>query len=91
MFISNFGNSIAYCEALGVSKVFAEYAEHHSHEDIESLGFNCNSGYVYLSLECGFQIVSMLGQDIEYCITDFVTGNEIFFDSWAEFQADRKI
>jgi hypothetical protein len=91
MFNFSFGESIAYCEAQGVSKVFAEYAQHHAGEEIESLGFNSNSGYVYLSLECGFQIVSMLGADIEYCLTDFYTGEEIFFDSWAELLADKKI
>jgi hypothetical protein len=91
MFNFSLGESIAYCEAQGVSKVFAEYAKHHTGEEIESLGFNSNSGYVYLSLDSGFQIVSMLGQDIEYCISDFITGDEIFFDSWAELLADKKI
>ena len=91
MLISNFGECIAYCEAQGVSKVFAEYAKHHSGDEIESLGFNANSGYVYLSLESGFQIVSMLGEDIEYCLTDCCTGEEVFFQSWAELLADKKI
>ena len=91
MFNFSLGESIAFCEAQGVSKVFAEYAQHHTGEEIESLGFNSNSGYVYLSLECGFQIVSMLGADIEYCLVDFYTGDEIFFDSCAELLADKKI
>jgi hypothetical protein len=33
----------------------------------------------------------MLGAEIEYCLTDFYTGEEIFFDSWAELLADKKI
>lgn len=77
-------DSIAYCEAQGLAKCFAEYSEHFAGEYINCIGFNSNSGYVYIALENGIQICSMMGNDIEYLITDFETGEETFFSSYAE-------
>jgi hypothetical protein len=76
----------AYCEAIGISKVFAAYAEHCVREDImySGVGFNPNSGYVYIALENGVTICSMLGNDVEYLVTNFDTGNEYFFDTYEE-------
>jgi hypothetical protein len=76
----------AYCEAMGISKVFAAYAENCTREDImySGVGFNPNSGYVYIALENGVTICSMLGNDVEYLVTNFDTGNEYFFDTYEE-------
>ena len=79
-------NNPAYCEAIGLSNVFKAYAEECSREDIMIVGFNSNSGYVYISLENGISICSMLGQRIEYLLTDFETGEEHFFNSYEEAQ-----
>jgi hypothetical protein len=75
-----------YCEAQGISKVFAAYAEHCSGEDIMygGIGFNPNSGYVYIALENGVTICSMLGNDVEYIVTNFDNGEEYFFDTYHE-------
>jgi len=80
-------DSISYCEAIGLSKVFEEYAKHHAGSEIldEGLGFNPNSGYIYLTLEDGFYIASCMGQDIEYIHTDFETGEETFFESFQDY------
>lgn len=79
-------DGIAYCEAKGLSNVFSAYAEECSREDIMAVGFNPSSGYVYIALENGISICSMLGRDVEYLVTDFEDGEEHFFDSYEEAQ-----
>lgn len=76
--------SPAYCEAMGLSKVFKAYAENCSREDIMEVGFNDNSGYVYIALENGIQISCCMGQDVEFIVTDFETGEEFFLESYEE-------
>ena len=65
MEIYNLSESICYLEAVGLSKVFAAYAENAAGEDINSIGFNHNSGYTYIALDNGITICSMLGRDVE--------------------------
>lgn len=77
-------NSIAYLEAQGLSKCFAAYADECTSEDIMSIGFNSNSGYVYIALENGIQIASMLGNDVEYITYNFEDGEETFFNSYMD-------
>ena len=55
-------------------------------EDIMECGFNMNTGYVYIVLENGIQIASCFGNDIEYIVYDFTTGEEYFYDSYQEAQ-----
>lgn len=76
--------SPAYCEAIGLSNVFKAYAEDCSREEIQEVGFNPNSGYVYIALENSISICSMLGQRVEYLVTDFETGEEFFFDNYTQ-------
>jgi hypothetical protein len=76
--------SPAFCEAMGLSKVFKAYAENCTGEDIIQVGFNENSGYIYIALENGVSICSMLGQDVEFLVTDFEDGEEFFFNSYDE-------
>jgi hypothetical protein len=47
------------------------------------IGFNANSGYVYIALEDGITICSMLGRDVEYLVTDY-DGEEFLFDTYKE-------
>jgi len=84
MKLHNFNNSIAQCEALGLSKVFKAYSIYAQRDEIESIGFNENSGYVYISLDCNVSICSCMGQDVEYLVTNFETGKEHFFDDFTE-------
>lgn len=79
----------AYCEAKGLSKVYESYSNECPREDIMQTGFNENSGYVYIALENGISICSMLGQDVEYLVTDFEDGTEYFLDTYEE--AEKKI
>ena len=73
-----------YYEAIGLSNVFKAYAEDCSREEILEVGFNPNSGYVYIALENGISICSMLGQRVEYLVTDFETDEEFFFDNYTQ-------
>ena len=76
--------SPAYCEAKGLSKVFRAYADNCSREYIMEVGFNANSGYVYIALENGISICSMLGQDVKYLVTVFESRIEGFLDTYEE-------
>lgn len=79
--INGLTENIAYCEAIGLSKCFEAYARLNCGDIIEGgIGFNPNSGYVYIALEEGITICSMLGRDCEYLVTDFNNGEEFFFD-----------
>jgi len=77
-------SSIAYCEANGLSKCFKAYADNASGETIDTIGFNPNSGYVYIALENGVQIVSNMGQSVEFLTTRCEDGCELFYDSYEE-------
>lgn len=75
---------IAYTEAKGLAKCFDAYAENANYEQIFESGFNANSGYVYIALENGITICSMLGREVEYLVTDFNDGEEYFYDEYSE-------
>lgn len=77
-------NCIAQLEAYGLSKVFNAYSKFAYYEAIFQIGFNPNSGYVYIALENGISICSCMGQDVEYLVTNMDTGEEFFFDSIEE-------
>ena len=83
MEIYNLSESICYLEAVGLSKVFAAYAAYAAGEDINSIGFNHNSGYIYICLENGISICSCLGQAVEYLTNNQETEEE-FFDTYEE-------
>ena len=78
--------SIASLEAHGLSQVFKAYSYHCAGERISEIGFNPNTGYVYIALEDGIQICSCLGSDIEYLVTNYDNGEETFFYSYDEAQ-----
>lgn len=78
---------LAYLEAKGLAKCLNAYAKNFASEQIMEIGFNENSGYVYIALEnINLQIASAFGQDVDYICTDFETGKEIFYESFEDFQ-----
>lgn len=82
--------SLAYLEAKGLAKCYKAYAEYLAGEDILEVGFNENSGYVYIALESvALSIGSHLGKDVEFIYTDFETGEETFYDSFEDYEAER--
>lgn len=84
MEIQNINSQIAYCEAKGLSKVFAAYAEECTTMEIMEVGFNPNSGYVYIALEDGISICSMVGRNVEFLVTNFENGEETVYQSYKE-------
>jgi hypothetical protein len=50
----------------------------------EGTGFNTMSGYVYIALENNITICSCFGQEVEYLVTDFETGEEYFYETFEE-------
>ena len=84
MELHNLSTGIAHSEAVGLSNVFKAYAYECNRESIESIGFNPNSGYVYIALENGISICSCMGEEPEFLVTDFNSGDEKFFDSYDE-------
>jgi len=82
--INNLENNVAYCEAIGLSKCFAAYADNCASDAILEIGFNENSGYTYIALESGITICSMLGNDVEYLVTNFEDGSETFFNEYKD-------
>ena len=83
MELYGFKNVICNLEAIGLSNCLMAYAENNC-DDIMMIGFNENSGYVYIALENGVQICSRLGNKVEYLVTDFETGEEKFFDKYQD-------
>ena len=82
MFNVSLSGSVAFCEAQGFALCFQSYAENCSGEEINCIGFNSNSGYVYIYLENGVSICSCMGQSVEFLITDNSSGEELFYESY---------
>ena len=78
--ISKLGSS-DYESYLLVHRAYRDYA---FGEDVMETGFNQNSGYVYIALENNITIASCFGQEVDYIVYDFTTGDEHFFDSYDE-------
>jgi len=78
--------SFSFCETKGLAKCFNALAltDLPYIPDVGGIGFNANSGYVYIALEEGITICSMLGRDVEYLVTDYDDGEEFFFDTYKE-------
>lgn len=53
-------------------------------EEIMEVGYNKQSGYVYIALENGVTIASAFNQEVEYIITNFETGEEHFLETYEE-------
>jgi len=82
--ITGIGNSISYCEAKGLGLIFQAYANQCANEEIMGVGFNPNSGYVYIALENGISICSCMGHQVDFLVTNFYNGEETFYDTYKE-------
>lgn len=82
--LNGFESAITYTSAQSLGKVFEAYAQDSADEDIMEIGFNANSGYVYIALENGITIASIYGNEVEYIVTDFESGEEFYLDSYDE-------
>jgi hypothetical protein len=76
--------SFGYSDAMSKAKVWEAYAKHYGGEEIMEEGFNINTGYVYLALDNGITIASCFGQEVEFIVFNYDTGQEDFFYSVEE-------
>lgn len=76
------GEFIPSADALSLAKCFEAYSENCPYKSIMGIGFNCNSGYMYIALQNGVTIVSGFGRCVEYIVCDPDTGEEEFLDSY---------
>ena len=64
--------------------VWKAYNDTRLNEDIFEIGFNLDSGYVYIALENNISIASCFGQSVDFIVTDYENGDEFYFDSYNE-------
>jgi hypothetical protein len=76
--------SFGYLDAKSKSIIWDAYAKHFGGEEIMEEGFNINTGYVYLALDNGVTIASCFGQEVEFIVFNYETGQEDFFYSVEE-------
>lgn len=74
----------AFLEAKSLSLCWQAYAENAAREDIEAVGFNDQSGYVYIALSNGVTIASKFGQEVEYITVDYDNGVETFHEAYID-------
>jgi len=83
MKIINF-DSMGSSDKKSLELVWTAYNNTSWNEEIFEIGFNLNSGYVYIALENGISIASCFGQSVDYIVTDYETGDEFFLDTYEE-------
>ena len=77
-------NGLGTSDLRSLELVLKAYRENAYVEEIETIDFNENSGYVYIVLENGIQIASCFGQDVEFITMDFDEEEEKFFNTYEE-------
>jgi len=83
--IHGFKHYICAAEAKGLAKCFQAYADNCAGDSIFEIGFNPNSGYVYIALEvANIQIASCMGDSVEWIVCNLENGEEAFLDTYEE-------
>ena len=80
---ADFLNSLGSSDLESLQIILNTYNEDYEirSNDIEDIGFNKFTGYVWLLLENGISILSCFGQSVEFMTIDS-RGNEIFHDTY---------
>ena len=83
---TNFINSLGSADLQSFINVLDAYNSDYETRklEIEYLGFNTNSGYVYLALENGISIISAFGRGVDFLVTNYRNSNEEIFDTYDE-------
>jgi hypothetical protein len=79
--IAIFINSLKCSDLQSFGKVIEAYLDLYNRPDIEDVGFNTSSGYVYFYLENGITIASCFGQSVVF-IVDHGFNNDLEFDTY---------
>ncbi len=66
--IATFINSLKCSDLQSFGKVIEAYLDLYNRPDIEDVGFNTSSGYVYFYLENGITIASCFGQSVIFFV-----------------------
>ena len=83
---TNFINSLGSADLQSFINVLDAYNSDYETRklEIEHIGFNTNSGYVFLALENGISIISAFGRGVDFLVTNYINGNEEIFDTYEE-------
>lgn len=69
----------------GLVKCFKAYMKNCPKEHIFEVGFDSDTGYVYIALESNnVQICSVTKSSVAFVATDIDEGNESYFDTYKE-------
>ena len=82
MSTTEFMNSLGQLDMASYVNICIDYMKYAPNEEIMEVGYNSNSGYVYIALENGVTIASAFNQEVEYIITNFETGEEHFCETY---------
>ena len=82
MSTTEFMNSLGQLDMASYVNICIDYMKYARNEEIMEVGYNSNSGYVYIALENGVTIASAFNQEVEYIITNFETGEEHFCETY---------
>ena len=83
MKIHNYDN-MGSLDKKSLELVWKAYNDTRLNEDIFEIGFNLDSGYVYIALENNISIASCFGQSVDFIVTDYENGDEFYFDTYNE-------
>jgi hypothetical protein len=69
-----------------LSLLFLEMAENMNLDvqDIYEVGYNSMSGYTYISLENSIDLASIMGEPVQFLVTDSEEGTEYFLQTYDE-------
>ena len=84
MSTTEFMNSLGQLDLASYVNICIDFMKYAPNEEIMEVGYNSSSGYVYIALENGISIASCFGQEVEYIVYDFETGDEEFFDEYEQ-------
>ena len=82
MSTTEFMNSLSQLDLASYVNICIDFMKYAPNEEIMEVGYNSNSGYVYIALENGVTIASAFNQEVEYIITNFETGEEHFCETY---------
>ena len=82
MSTTEFMNSLGQLDLASYVNICIDYMKYAPNEEIMEVGYNSNSGYVYIALDNGVTIASAFNQEVEYIITNFETGEEHFCETY---------
>ena len=90
--LANFINGLKTLDLQSFSKVVEAYLDLYNRPDVEDVGFNTSSGYIYFYLENGITIASCLGQNVIF-VVDHGFNDDLEFETYFEayhFMNNRK-